>query len=102
MSFSTSEALRRQATNVTFTNDSFVVRLRDGHDISTPLESYPRLFYATPEEREDWELIDDGHGIHWEEIDEDISVAGLMAGRRSGESARSFARWLATREQVNV
>ena len=101
MSFSTFEA-SRQATSVTFTNDSFVVRLRDGHDINTSLESYPRLLYATPEEREDWELIDDGLGIHWEAIDEDISVAGLVAGRRSGESARSFARWLDARELVNV
>ena len=54
------------------------VRLADGREIAAPLEFFPRLRDATVEQRRAWELIGDGYGIHWEEIDEDISVRGLM------------------------
>ena len=91
-----------RAVTITVTADTFAVTLHDGRSIHVPLDWYPRLLHATPEERMDWLLIDDGRGIHWESIDEDISVAGLLAGRRSGESARSFARWLAARKQVGA
>lgn len=59
-----------------------------------PLVWYPRLVDATLEERNSWELIGSGEGIHWDGIDEDISVEGLLAGRHSGESQTSLKRWL--------
>ncbi len=63
-----------------------------------PLSWYPRLVYATPGERANWELIGEGQGIRWELLDEDISIEGLLAGRSSGESRRSLERWLAARK----
>jgi hypothetical protein len=54
------------------------VRLADGREIAAPLEFFPRLRDASPEQRRDWELIGDGYGIHWESLDEDISVPGLL------------------------
>jgi len=83
-----------RAEDVKVTNDSLIVDLSDGRTISVPLEWFPRLLHATPEERSNWRLIGRGHGVHWEEIDEDISVEGLVAGRPSGESQRSFKRWM--------
>lgn len=71
--------------------------LTDGRIISVPLGWYPRLVHATPEERARHELRAGGHGIHWPDLDEDISVEGLLEGRRSGESERSLRRWLAAR-----
>ena len=77
------------ATGVSVTDDA---RTR-----SVPLEWYPRLAHGTPAERGVWRLIGRGEGIHWPELDEDISVEGLLAGRRSGESQRSLKRWLEAR-----
>lgn len=54
------------------------VRLADGREIAAPLEYFPRLRDATPEQRKRWELLGDGYGIHWEDLDEDISVRGLL------------------------
>jgi len=86
------------AEDVRVTNDSLIVDLSDGRTISVPLEWFPRLLHATPEERSNWRLIGRGHGVHWEEIDEDISVEGLVAGRPSGESQRSFKKWIDQRQ----
>ncbi|MXW24008.1 MAG: DUF2442 domain-containing protein [Chloroflexi bacterium] len=66
----------------------------DGRTISVPLDWYPRLTHATPEERDNWRLIAGGEGIHWPDLDEDISVEGLIASRPSAESQKSFRRWL--------
>jgi hypothetical protein len=55
---------------------------------------YPRLWYGTPEERNVFEIIGDGALIHWPELDEDLSVSGMLAGRKSGESSQSLKRWL--------
>ena len=85
------------AVGVTVTDDTLSVELSDGRTIAVPLEWYPRLVHATLEERNRWRLIAHGHGIHWEDLDEDISVEGLIAGRPSGESQASLARWLAAR-----
>ena len=87
-----------RAENVRVNNESLIVDLSDGRTISAPLEWFPRLLHATPEERNNWRLIGRGHGIHWEEIDEDISVEGLVAGRPSGESQRSFKKWMDQRQ----
>jgi hypothetical protein len=82
---------------VDVTDDALSVELSDGRSISVPLAWYPRLVHATPAERNDWRLIGKGQGIHWNGLDEDVSVEGLLAGRRSGESRASFRRWLEAR-----
>ena len=89
------------AVGVTVTDDTLSVELSDGRTIAVPLEWYPRLVHATQEERNRWRLIAHGHGIHWDDLDEDISVEGLIAGRPSGESQASLARWLAARKGSN-
>ena len=66
------------ATDVYFDMKHIHVRLSDGREISAPLEWFPRLYHATEAQRQQWELIGGGVGIHWEDIDEDISVAGLL------------------------
>jgi hypothetical protein len=85
------------AENVTVTEDTLAVDLSDGRTISAPLAWYPRLLHGTPDERKSWRLIGKGHGIHWDGIDEDISVEGLLTGRPSGESQESFKKWLLAR-----
>ncbi len=82
------------AENISLTKDSLSVDLSDGRTISVPLAWFPRLQRSTTEERKNWRLIGKGQGIHWEDIDEDISVEGLLAGRPSGESQESFQKWL--------
>src|SRR3954452_15986219 len=82
------------AESIQFSDDSITVRLDDGRTISVPLAWYPRLLHGTSAERENFELIGDGEGIHWPALDEDISVEGLIAGKRSAESDTSLARWL--------
>jgi hypothetical protein len=82
---------------VSVTDDSLTVELSDGRTISVPLAWYPRLTYATRDERNRWRLIGRGEGIHWPDLDEDISVEGVLAGRPSGESQRSLKRWLELR-----
>ncbi len=81
------------AQDVRVTDDRLIVLLRDGREISVPLTWYPRLAHGRPEERRNWELVGRGIAIHWPDLDEDLSVEGLLAGRKSGESASSFARW---------
>jgi len=66
------------AVDVYCDGDTLHVRLADGREIGVPLEWFPRLRDATPAQRADWELIGRGIGIHWEAIDEDLSVAGLL------------------------
>jgi len=77
--------------------ETLVIRLPDGDKLTIPLDWYPRLQHATERERQNWELLGDGYAIHWPNLDEHIGVEGLLAGRRSGESEKSFQRWLATR-----
>lgn len=86
------------ARSVSFTADSLVVELDDGRTISAPVAWYPRLLHGTQAEREKFELIGEGEGIHWPSLNEDISVDGLLAGKRSAESDTSLAKWLATRK----
>jgi len=86
------------AQSVHFSEDSLTVRLDDGRALSVPLTWYPRLLHGSEAEREKYELIGDGEGIHWPELDEDLSVEGLLAGRRSAESAASLAKWIEKRK----
>jgi hypothetical protein len=67
------------AVAVSFADDALHLVLADGREISAPLQWFPRLLHATPEQRSQWELIGDGIGIHWPQIDEDIEVESLMA-----------------------
>ncbi len=91
-----------RAQNVIVTEDALMVDLVDGRTISVPLAWYPRLFYGKPEERSKWRFIGQGEGIHWPDLDEDISVEGLQSGRPSNESQRSFKRWLEERALKNT
>lgn len=101
MSFSPTETPVVRAEDVTITDDALAVELSDGRSISAPLAWYPRLVHGTPEERSHWRLIGGGVGIHWPDLDEDISVENLLAGRASGESQRSLKRWLEQRTSAN-
>jgi hypothetical protein len=98
MSISVIEIEFPRAEKVKVTEDTLHVDLSDGRTISVPLEWFPRLLHAKPKERNNWRLIGRGHGIHWEDIDEDISVEGLLAGKPSGESQKSFKKWLRQRQ----
>lgn len=97
MTISVNEIEIPYAEAVTVTEDTLSVELSDGRTISVPIAWFPRLLYATPEERQNWRLIGKGHGIHWEDLDEDISIEGLLAGKPSGESQMSFKKWLESR-----
>ena len=94
MSISTNEIKIPNAERVVVTEDTLSVDLSDGRTISVPLAWFPRLLQSTPGERNNWRLIGRGRGIHWEDIDEDVSIEGLLAGRPSGESQSSFKKWL--------
>jgi hypothetical protein len=85
------------AANVLVNDDTLTVELADGRVLSVPVAWYPRLSHGTAIERSNWRLIGSGHGIHWPELDEDISVEGLLAGKASGESQTSLKKWLAAR-----
>jgi hypothetical protein len=82
------------ATDVSFTETALVVQLEDGRSISAPLDWYPRLRNGSPHERSRWRFLGEGLGIHWPDLDEDIRVEDLLAGKRSQESPRSFQQWL--------
>lgn len=86
-----------KAEDVTVTEDTLTVDLSDGRTISVPLAWFPRLLHASSGERKHWRLIGKGEGIHWMDIDEDISIENLLLGKPSGESQPSFKRWLAAR-----
>jgi hypothetical protein len=87
------------ARQVRVTSDALVVNLEDGRVVSVPLEWYPRLASGTAAERRRWELIGPGIGIHWPDLDEDISVEALLLGHGSNESAASLRRWRAGRQR---
>ena len=86
-----------KAQSVSVTDTELIVNLDDGRTVSVPLAWYPRLFYSAARERQKWELLGQGEGIHWPDLDEDIAVAHLLAGIPSGESQHSLQRWLASR-----
>ena len=98
MNISTVDVRVPDASEVTVTEDTLTVELSDGRTIAVPLAWYPRLVHATEGERGNWRLVGGGQGIHWPDLDEDVSVEGLLAGRPSGESQVSFRRWLAVKQ----
>jgi hypothetical protein len=97
MSSLTIETRAATLHHVTVTEDSLIVHLVDGRTISVPLAWYPRLLHARPEERNNWSLIGQGEGIHWPDLDEDVSAENILFGQPSGESQQSLRRWLQTR-----
>lgn len=86
--------LQTQATDLTISDDTLTVELADGRTISVPIDWYPRLVHGTSAERQNWRFIGRGVGIHWPDLDEDISVSNLLLGQPSTESQKSFKRWL--------
>ncbi len=81
-----------EPVDVRVTKDTLCVDLSDGRTISAPIVWFPRLLHGTPKERAKFEL---GHfGVHWPDLDEDISIEGLLHGEKSGESSQSIKRWL--------
>jgi hypothetical protein len=97
MSFSANEFIKPVATGVDVTDDTISVELSDGRTITVPVSWYPRLDHATPAERKNWQFIGSGHGIHWADVDEDISVEALIAGKPSNETQASLRQWLKSR-----
>ena len=85
------------AVSVCIDDDTLTIELDDGRTVSVPIAWYPRLLHANKDERANWRFIGKGHGIHWEGVDEDISVEGILAGRPSGESQASLKKWLESR-----
>lgn len=78
-----------RALKVWFDDDNIWLGLEDGRQVSAPLAFYPRLLNATKEQRENYELIGPGIGIHWEDLDEDLSVEGIVLGRKDRTSRRT-------------
>lgn len=95
-----SDLLAARAVDVKVTDDELTVQLEDGRRLAVPLVWYPRLLHGSKRERAQWRFIGRGVGIHWPSLDEDISVEGLLAGWRSGESQESLKRWLDGRARL--
>ena len=87
------------AQKVRIAEDSLSVDLTDGRTISVPLSWFPRLLSGTAIERNNWRMIGQGEGIHWEDLDEDISIEGLILGCPSQESQSSLQNWLKQRQK---
>jgi hypothetical protein len=98
MTISGTEPKEALAHSLTVSDDALVVDLADGRTITVPLAWFPRLAHGTRAERANWRFIGSGEGIHWPDLDEDISVESLLAGRRSGETQESLRRWLESRK----
>ena len=95
------ETQEARAQSVVVSDDALTVDLVDGRTIIVPLVWYPRLWHGTPVERNNLELFGDGAYIHWPDLDEDLTAAGLLAGLRSGESAQSLKEWLEARQATS-
>ena len=93
------EVKEAQAREVHVTEDMLTVTLTDGRIVSVPLAWYPRLWYGTPEERANVEILGNGTILHWPDLDEDLSVTGILLGKRSGESLTSLRKWLEARQK---
>lgn len=92
MTISASSRTLPEPVGVCVTEDTLSVDLADGRTIAVPLAWFPRLAHGTPQERARFEL--NRAGVHWPDLNEDISVEGLLNGEKSGESPRSLQRWL--------
>jgi hypothetical protein len=87
-----------RARSVTVSDEAISVDLVDGRTVIVPLAWFPRLWHGSKEERDNLEVFNDGAYIHWPELDEDLTVAGLLEGKRSEETPTSLKKWLASRK----
>ena len=85
------------AVRARIADEAVIIDLSDGRTVTAPLAWYPRLLHGTARERRNWRLIAGGEGVHWPDLDEDLSVEGLLAGRSSAESQASLTKWLQAR-----
>jgi hypothetical protein len=99
VALSVAEFSQPYAVAVAVSEDAMSIDLSDGRTIAAPISWYPRLAHGAAKERGNWQLIGGGEGIHWLDLDEDISVNGLLAGRRCGERQASLQQWLARRAE---
>jgi hypothetical protein len=90
-----------RAAAVRVSDEALIIDLSDGRTVSAPLAWYPRLLHGTSAERQTHRLIGQGLGVHWPQLDEDISVEGVLAGRPSYESRDSFEKWLDSRSRAS-
>ncbi len=101
MSSSAVDIQEARAQLVTVSDEALSVDLVDGRTVIVPLLWFPRLWHGSKEERNNLEIFGDGAYIHWPDLDEDLTVAGLLEGKRSGESAISLKKWLASRKGIS-
>jgi hypothetical protein len=87
-----------RAQALSLSDEALSVDLVDGRTVIVPLVWYPRLWHGSKDERNNFEIFDDGAYIHWPDLDEDLTVAGLLEGKRSGETPTSLEKWLAARK----
>jgi len=90
------------AIDIAITDELLTVKLADGREISVPIAWYPRLANGTAKERRKWTISYSGRGLHWEDLDEDISVKGVIAGLPSNENPTNIKKWLESRETLMV
>ena len=100
MGTSTVELADSFAKDVRLSGETLSLDLAVDRTISVALHLYPRLLHATEEEGGNWRLLGQGMGIHWPDLDEDISVEGILLGKPSGESQASFKKWLSSRKSL--
>jgi Protein of unknown function (DUF2442) len=93
------ETQEARAQSARLTEEALSVDLVDGRTIIVPLVWFPRLWHGTPQERNHFEIFGDGVYIHWPDLDEDLTVAGLLGARQSGESPQSLRKWLDSRKE---
>src|SRR4051812_39663641 len=86
-------------SSVSVGRDRLAFHLADGRAVIAPLEWFPRLLHGSARERRNWERVGAGYGVHWPDLDEDISVENMLRGQRSRESQRSFKAWLDQRSK---
>lgn len=98
MSTSATDLKIPEASSAKVENGSLITELSEGRSIRTPLAWYPRIMHATEAERQNVRLIGKGRGLHWPDVEEDISVESIVRGQRSMESCASLKRWLAGRK----
>ncbi len=94
-------AADERVVDVNFTKDTLSVALRDGRTITVPLAWYPRLFNATASQRKNWQVAGGGYGIHWPDIDEDLSTEGLLRGAPAPRPRKAPEAENSTRRRTN-
>jgi hypothetical protein len=87
-----------RANKIIITEEELIAYLDDGRTIAVPISWYPRLLNGSVEERKNWRFIGEGTGIHWPDLDEDISIEGIIEGVPSQESKSSLSKWLEERQ----